>query len=125
MSVKDRYEALAAAWQLAGRSSTGLLSGWELLQLQCWSHSDGAKRQSFSSTLSDYLNASVNAQSADWVEDLCGDRESCRVCGEVYRVENLQLCTDCLDTYCYRCAAAQTSATNGNPSCSCGGELVG
>jgi hypothetical protein len=125
MSAKAVYEEVAAVWDAVGRSDALLISGWKLLGLRCWCHSPGGKREGVSPTLADFLAASVQGESTDWVEDLLGDRESCRRCGEVYRVENLQLCTACMDTTCYRCASVGPLAANGNPACPCGGELVG
>ena len=125
MTPKARYEQLAADWAARGRPGSAVLRGWPLLGLWCWSHSPGGKADGQSPVLAAFIQEAVRIAGEDWIEDLCSERESCRVCGEVYRAENLRLCTDCMDTYCYRCAAAQPAAANGNVTCGCGGELVG
>jgi len=120
-----RFESLAHEWDANGRPASRLLEGYALIALQCWTHSTGGKSDGASETLRQFEKASAAAQRDGWIDDYLSERESCRVCGERYRFENVRLCTHCSGTYCYRCAAERPSAPNGNNTCGCGGELVG
>ena len=68
----------------------------------------------------DELNAlivkSVEVQGYVW-----NVRSICNSCFERYRLENMDVCTDCLVTYCYRCIGGIKMAANGK--CYCGGEF--
>jgi hypothetical protein len=121
----QRFEALAKEWDASGRPASLLIAGYSLIALQCWTRSSGGQSEGVSDTLRQFANASDAAQPEGWIDNYLSDRESCRLCGESYRFENVRLCTHCSRTYCYRCAAEQPLAPNGNNACPCGGELVG
>ncbi len=126
MSVKERFEAAAAKWVASGRSKAKLQThDWALLQLVCWNHSPGAKKEGVSDTLADYIAASRALKPDGWYDFMLSAKDSCTRCGETYRVENLQFCTDCEGTYCYQCVGAYPKGENGNPQHGCGGEIVG
>lgn len=120
-----RFEALAEQWDAGGRPAALLLQGYSLIALQCWIGSGGGKAEGVSETLRQFAKAADAAQPDGWIDHYLSDRESCHGCGERYRFENVQLCTHCSRTYCYRCAANQPLGANGNSTCACGGELVG
>ena len=124
-----KYEEHAARWEASGRAPAALLtSEWQLLTLRCWLYSEGAKAQSISPLLAEFAHesfAAIEARAPDWYEALLRERDHCSGCGERYRVENLSVCTKCLNTYCFRCDAFTPLAPNGNRLHSCGGEIVG
>ena len=120
-----RFESIAQTWLAEGRPNSRLLSGYDLIAIRCWSYSDGAKNQGMSEALTSFIKASESVQRRDWIDPYMDDRETCRTCGESYRFENISLCTECSRKYCYKCVAGCARATNGNPACSCGGEVVG
>lgn len=125
MSAHLKFEALAARWDGQQRPGNLLLSGYDLIALRCWSWSDGGKADGMSDALRAFIKASNAAQHEDWLDDYMSDRETCGVCGESYKFENLSLCTGCARRYCYRCAGQCATAKNGNQACHCGGEVVG
>jgi hypothetical protein len=125
MTAKEQFEAAATDWDAAGRPGDSLVSGWRLLVLHCWSTSEGGRRDGMTSILSEFLRMSERVQGPDWLDQMLEGREACARCGESYRTENIKICTHCLATVCYRCAAVGGQAENGNPGCRCGGELVG
>jgi hypothetical protein len=47
--------------------------------------------------------------------DFLEQRSSCNRCGETYKYENLSICPNCFNTYCYR----------HNAQCSCGHKPLG
>jgi hypothetical protein len=120
-----RFESLAHEWDANGRPASGLLEGYDLIALQCWTYSAGGKSDGASDTLRQFEKTSADAQPDGWIDAYLSERETCRACGESYRFENVRLCTHCSRTYCYRCASERPAAPNGNCACVCGGELVG
>ena len=124
-TAKSKYEALAAKWQACGRPANQLSDGWSLIALRCWSSSNGGKQDGISQTLAEHLLESEKAQPEGWIDAYLEDREFCSDCGESYRAENLAVCTHCHEFHCYVCKASSSQASNSNPQCRCGGELVG
>jgi hypothetical protein len=103
-----------------------------------WFRSDGClkeyEKKRLSDTFLDYLNACLEAQwnhNSNWYEEELHERTNCDRCGERYMLENLSVCTDCLNSYCRQCAPDFPTVENGNRACGCklpgssGGELVG
>ena len=125
MSSHKHYESLANRWNEQGRPAELLLDGYALIALRCWSWSEGGKREGMSELLQAFLRASEDVLPEDWIDDYLYNRETCRICGETYKLENMKLCTQCSRTCCYRCSAQAEKALDGNPVCPCGGELVG
>jgi hypothetical protein len=128
-SPRERYEAEARAWDAAGRPALDA-SMWGTAALSLWVQSDGAKRETVSARVTEYLaalRAALDAESPGWFDGMFEDRDVCAACGERYRMENLGLCTDCGALYCYRDRASGGKAPNGNDRCArCGvGEIVG
>ncbi len=120
-----RFEPIAQAWISEGEPPKLLLSGYALIAARCWSYSEGAKLEGMSDALRSFIKASERAQRRDWIDPYMEDRETCRTCGESYRFENISLCSECSKKYCYKCVSGCGRAPNGNPSCACGGEVVG
>lgn len=125
MSARQQFESQARKWLAEGMPRGLLLDGYSLIALRCWSFSKGAKSEGVSEELTAFQQASEQAQPENWLDAYFAEREFCVRCGESYRFENVSLCTKCLRTWCYRCAAGCPPAANGNAACSCGGELVG
>jgi hypothetical protein len=135
VSARQRFEKKAAAWDERGQPDNLLeTSDWALLQLRCWMVSDGAKKENrdkpFIPALDDFVQASgisMEARRSHWFEELLDSRESCKGCVEMYRVDNLTVCTstNCRSLYCYGCVLNYRVGSFGNRRCDCGGELVG
>lgn len=125
MSARLKFEALAKNWDSQKRPSNLLLSGYGLIALRCWSWSTGGKADGMSDVLRAFMAASNASQHEDWLDDYMSDHESCGVCGDTFRFENLSLCTGCARRYCYQCAGQCAVSKNGNKACACGGEVVG
>lgn len=125
MAARDLFESLAARWDDAGRPDSMLVDGYDLIALRSWTFSRGAAVDGMSELLQAFVRASEKAQPEDWLDAYLSERETCRRCGESYRLENIMLCTQCDRTYCHKCMADEHRAANGNIACVCGGELVG
>jgi hypothetical protein len=125
MSAHDRFESLAAQWDAKGRPTSMLVEGDRLIALRCWTYSQGGEVDGVSPVLQAFMRASEQAQPEDWLDVYFSERETCGRCGERYRFENMMLCTHCIRTYCHRCMSGAPRSPNGNPTCACGGELVG
>jgi hypothetical protein len=125
---KRSFQRLADHWDGAGRPASHLVTDpLRLLALRCWIASDGARKEGVSAriqALADESEKAMRTAQPDWFDDLLATKSYCTGCGERYSVENLSICTACLDERCYWCSK-QGEATNGNRACSCGGEYVG
>src|SRR5262245_23464136 len=124
-----RYEQEAQRWFEAGRPADDTMAELDIVKLNCWIASDGAKGEGVSNTLKAYvkaLMAELDRRHPNWLDDLFSDRESCRICGTSWRGENMSLCTYCSETF-PPCHKPTFYLSNGNLECPhCKqGEIVG
>ena len=124
MTVKQRYDELANRYA-ESQDRALLLTDWALATAQWWTTSSGAKKDGVSDAWRAFLDACTKDLGPYWSSRYLDEREHCRGCGERYKVDNLSICTNCFDGYCYRCVGRNPRHPNGNGACACGGELVG
>src|SRR5438105_340949 len=129
-SAAEQYEALADDWEAAGFHTPEDPSFGQVSRMYLWIHSDGAKRQGVSERLRQYvgaLQATLEKKYPGWYDAQFDDHDSCKICGERYRWENLSMCTQCSAAICPSHRASGGHAPNGNYQCpACGaGEIVG
>jgi len=138
LKPRDRYELDAEKWQKGGCTDDKLETNTlRLIAMRCWFYSSGCLKENEAKRLSDtflaYLNACLKYQwdrNQNWYEEELHERTDCDQCGERYMLENLSICTDCLNLRCFNCLDFPKAA-NGNRAHSCGllgsglGELVG
>jgi hypothetical protein len=125
-SARDKFEALAEAWEPSSASPSPLL----VTRMYLWVNSTGAKKEGVSPRLSAMvkaLRAQLDKEHPTWYESMWDGHDYCRVCGERYRMENLSMCTHCdaLHGPCHMGSGGL--ASNGNSLCAAChvGEIVG
>jgi ferredoxin len=114
-AFEDRLSRAAQMWHGDARTDGYLLSGVAFLVAQCWLHNRHG-----SELVTEYVKASRQRMggSAAWGE-LLRRRETCTGCGTEFRVENLEICTDCFSFFCGRCDGVPQHGAR------CRGTLVG
>lgn len=118
--MADRMKQLAEAWIENGRGADWLISGKAFFSAYCWS-----LKHRIASPSSDAYDANVAAfvdsslsfiGGPDGWSAMLRDRVVCLVCNDHFRLENIRICTGCMNYFCglqtVRCV------------CSCG-EMVG
>ncbi len=114
---RERFEAKMTEWINSSKSETAVFPfEYDRLRAFLWSHSEARKAEEFSENITRFGSANFRALGDDKYNEMLRIREGCRCCGVTYKLENLSLCVECENSYCYRCVSN---------SCSCGGELVG
>lgn len=116
----EKLRAAAMEWQGSGRSPQRLLTGKALLVSQCWLYGTGNDKPegpAFDKSISDFVEASRTAigGEAGW-NALLSEKDECPGCRLVFHLENIAICTGCME---YVCGACQSNHRN------CAGEIVG
>lgn len=119
--MKDRLETAARLWTESGRDPQGLLSGTAFFLAQSWIYAIGSYRPEnplFRQEVADYVAASKAALGgeAGW-NAMLRERVWCSECFLSFHLENMGMCTECLEYVCPPCKAAHVSK--------CVGEVVG
>ena len=104
-------------WKESGHDDACLLNEYKAALAHLWLHHHQEIDQS-REEIQAFINKSLSAFGD--VKDLWRQRHYCPGCGERYKLENMETCTDCLESYCWRCIS---SYKNENRACSCGGEF--
>lgn len=102
--IEQRLTTATDIWRNSGRLDDYLLQGDALLVARCWSiHMERNAPGKINNNVLEYIQASYDATGDDgWVYILHRKRQ-CISCGETYRVENIGMCTDCFNFYCFNC----------------------
>lgn len=120
------YEAHAMNWINNGRPDSLLMTDLPLAALRCWLGTHRyIKTPDISPVIDEYLAACEAKLPQDWYDKIMWRKSSCSSCGETYKIENLRICTQCHDLYCYSCAGQIGKDEFGFQICRCGGELTG
>lgn len=124
--IADRLQQALRRWIELGRGEPGLLEGWEYLRVYCWLATHAGKPYKADPDIAAYLKASHAHFGRTGYDALLQQSSRCARCGTPYRVENLQVCTECDREYCYRCSQTTLPLNeHGDRQCPCGGVLVG
>jgi hypothetical protein len=123
-SARHKYETLAARY-FETSDRRHLLEGWGLAIAMWWTTSTGGKRDGVSDAVRAYLDVCTKDLPKYWLLNFIDERDYCRQCGQRFQVDNMSMCTNCYDGYCWRCVGGAEYHPNGNHRCFCGGELVG
>lgn len=114
---RERFEAKMTEWINSGKSETAVFSlEYDRMCAYLWSISAARKTEEFSEDIISFGKANIQALGDAQYNKMLRIREHCCGCGETYRLENLSICIECFNGYCYRCFRGR---------CSCSGELVG
>ena len=134
-----KMQSRVQTWQNSGKKE-GLIEGREIFAARCWWNDNGLYRKNhelYDPALEEYIHASTDfaaqalpaaADGKSWSALLRG-RAYCDNCGTRYSLENLSICTGCLDYVC--CGhRPRGRAFSGEPSCKqqhakCDGTVVG
>jgi hypothetical protein len=114
----DRVTKAVELWLSTGRRGDGLVTGIRFEMMYCWflRHSDRGLIEFYkrhgetrcdlvdSPDVQEYVEACLSSfgGKSGWRATL-QDHVSCLVCGMTYRVENILICTGCVEYYCYEC----------------------
>jgi hypothetical protein len=111
----ERLQEAARLWTKSGRDPASLLNGMAFFLAQCWML---PARGPFSQELADYIAASKEALGGEsgW-NAMLQQRAGCSQCHMSFHLENLGMCTECLEYVCGACQAAHGKK--------CAGEVVG
>ncbi|MEO1433641.1 MAG: hypothetical protein AAFV71_32195 [Cyanobacteria bacterium J06633_8] len=112
---KERFLVKMKEWQESDKSSTKLFSTeYDRILAYLWANSKARKSDEKITEIKEF--GSANHKAIDNYSKLLCTRDYCCCCGETFRLENLSICVDCNNKFCYRC--------NEN-ICRCHGEIVG
>lgn len=124
--IAERLEQALTRWIEHGRGDQELLQDWEYLRVYCWLYSKSGARYLTNPDVQAYFKASQAHFGQTGYIHLLQQRSSCAICKTPYHIENLSICTECDNGYCYRCSH-ETFPRNeyGDLQCACGGVIVG
>ncbi|MBD2359562.1 hypothetical protein H6G41_34350 [Tolypothrix sp. FACHB-123] len=125
-NFRERMQSAVKLWQDNHKNQAYLFSqDYDRMLVYLWCHSRGGKKEGYSEDIAEFAAANRKAIGDVNYAKMLRVREYCDFCSETYKLENLSICIDCRNVYCYRCAANHGVCSNGNYSCVCGGDLVG
>ncbi|MEA5567630.1 hypothetical protein [Anabaena sp. UHCC 0399] len=125
-NFRERIKTAAQRWKDSAKSDTELFSkDYDRMLVFLWCHSRGGKTEGYSDDIAEFAQANKAAIGDDNYNKMLRTREYCDGCGERYKLENLSICVECCNLYCYRCVGQRGISSNGNYRCSCSGDLVG
>ncbi len=125
-NFRERIKLAAKHWQDNGKDDEYLFSkDYDRMVAYLWCHSRGAKKEGYSEEIAEFAAANKKAIGDLNYDKMLRARDYCNFCAETYKLENLSICIDCYNVYCYRCATNRGVCANGNSCCVCGGDLVG
>ncbi|NJM21502.1 MAG: hypothetical protein HC836_43845 [Richelia sp. RM2_1_2] len=114
---KERFYAQIIKWQDSGKSNTEVFANnYDKVCAYLWTYSAARAPAEITPEVKEFGDANFKSLGDANYNTMLGTRESCCFCGETYKLENLSICVDCVNLYCYRCSRS---------ACGCGGELVG
>jgi hypothetical protein len=119
-AMREKLETAARLWLQSGRGANFLATGKAFFVAYCWLMSSGGhdrKSPHFDRRIAAFLEASKAFIGGDegWYTML-RERTVCHACRDSYRLENIRICTGCLNYVCGGCQGGHGQ---------CGGELVG
>ena len=118
---ENAFDVRAKKWHNAGRPQDLLeTDNWQLLSMYL-------RRMSLetSATFDAFTQASVDQKGSGWYWGMLRNRHYCSGCYETYRLENLAICINCHNTYCYKCDSHFKRDAKGTRRCACGGAVLG
>jgi hypothetical protein len=122
-SIEDRLRTATELWIKNGRGVSHALTGEAFIVAQCWLYFTDRYQMShaeYDPEIAEYIAASRRRLGGDaaW-DEILRRKIACDGCEDTFRVENLSICTDCFNFFCYQC-----KGDSWHPG-SCGGLLVG
>ncbi|MFG2994762.1 hypothetical protein ACGFZK_36625 [Streptomyces sp. NPDC048257] len=103
LPIEERISELVRLWTRDGRGTDHLLTGKAFYavyswHLKYWTDHDIA--------WAEFVAASFDAIGGrDSWDAMLRERAACGSCGDLYRLENIGLCTGCMEYTCYACGA--------------------
>ncbi len=118
--MRERLGAAARLWLESGRRAESLLTGVAFFAAQCWllsTRNDQPQASGFDPAISDFVAASKAAigGEAGW-NAMLSERAFCSECQMSFHLENIGICTGCMEYVCGGCKWIHKS---------CDGEVVG
>jgi hypothetical protein len=103
-------------WLATGRDENFLLEGLQATLAKSWlaKHSEVMEEREL---LQDYIAQSVDKHGSWWRK-----KDICSWCDETFRLENMEICCDCLTTLCWKHKDI-SYLRQSDGSCRCGGEF--
>ena len=116
-TFRERFEAKMTEWINSSKSETAVFPlDEDRMCAYLWAFSKARKTEEFSEEITSFGKANIQALGNAQYDKMLRTRQYCSGCSETYKLENLSICIECRNVYCYRCIRG---------SCFCGGELVG
>jgi hypothetical protein len=118
--MKERLHTSARRWLESGRDASLLLTGKEFFAAQCWLNAnpiDSPESAAAHHNMDDFVRAckaGIGGE-AGW-NALLWEKTFCSGCGMSYHLENIGICTGCMQYVCGGCGSKHQN---------CGGEVVG
>ena len=118
--MREKLEAAANEWLSSGRDANFLLAGKAFFVAQCWLNGSGgfsAEGAGAARNVHDFVQASKAGigGEAGWIAML-NEKTICPGCGMSYHLENIAICTGCMEYVCGACLPSHSR---------CAGETVG
>ncbi|NJM21807.1 MAG: hypothetical protein HC836_39840 [Richelia sp. RM2_1_2] len=114
---QKRFNAKMKEWYDSDKSITNLFTTeYQRMLAYLWAFSEARKSEENISEIKEFGSANRKAIGDSNYDNLLRTRDYCCRCGETYRLENLSICVECDNLFCYRC---------NRRICGCSGEVVG
>lgn len=114
---QERFNAKMKEWYDSDKSTTKLFATeYDRMLAYLWAINEARKSEENISEIKEFGRANIKALGDSNYSQLLRTRDYCCRCSETYRLENLSICVECDNLYCYRCSRR---------ICRCGGEVVG
>lgn len=114
---QERFNAKMKEWYDSDKSSSNLFTTeYERMLAYLWACSEARKSEENIPETKEFGSANRTAIGDLNYSQLLRTRDYCCGCGETYRLENLSICVECDNLFCYRCNRRR---------CGCSGEVVG
>jgi hypothetical protein len=118
--MRERLHLDTMRWLESGRDPGLLLTGKDFFAAQCWLNANPIHPPASAAScrsMNDFVLASKVAMGgeAGWIAML-NEKTICSVCGMSYHLENIGICSSCMQYVCGACRRSHAT---------CGGEVVG
>jgi hypothetical protein len=125
-NFREKMKQAVKLWQENNKDEAYLFpDDYDRILIYLWCHSQGAKKEGFSEEIAEFAAANRKAIGDAKYDEMMRFKDYCDFCGQRYKLENLSICINCRNFYCYRCSTNRGLCANGNYRCVCDGDLVG
>jgi hypothetical protein len=114
---KNIFSEKMQQWQVNGKQDADVFSNpHDQICAFLWNYSYARQPEEKTPEVKEFALANRRVLGDAEYEKILRVRQYCNCCYSTYKIENLSICVDCHQFYCYR---------HSSRNCFCGGELVG